>query len=168
MSFISRSRQKGFTIAELLIVIVIIGILASLIVALYNGVQLRARDAQRADDANTVQKFLETYLVTNGSYIKSDRFLNANAAAALASGPLVGLPKEALRGPTASAATVSSWGQWAGDVITNGYDYSVKSFTSTNGDCLNSNGNVDSDCTRFEIYYKVENGNTYKKLDSVK
>ena len=35
-------RQKGFTIVELLIVIVVIGILAAITVVAYNGIQERA------------------------------------------------------------------------------------------------------------------------------
>ena len=36
-------KQKGFTIVELLIVIVIIGILAAITIVAYNGIQQRAQ-----------------------------------------------------------------------------------------------------------------------------
>ena len=47
MSGIERTRQKGFTIVELLIVIVVVGILATISVVAYNGSQQRARNAAR-------------------------------------------------------------------------------------------------------------------------
>ena len=41
----TKVRQKGFTIVELLIVIVVIGILAAITIVVYNGIQNRANDA---------------------------------------------------------------------------------------------------------------------------
>lgn len=56
MSGIKHARPKGFTIVELLIVIVVIAILAAITVVAYNGSQQRARNAARLD---TVTKALE-------------------------------------------------------------------------------------------------------------
>ena len=53
--------QKGFTIVELLIVIVIIGILALLVLNTFNGVQQKARDTERQTDATSISKQLEAY-----------------------------------------------------------------------------------------------------------
>ncbi|MFZ2835990.1 MAG: prepilin-type N-terminal cleavage/methylation domain-containing protein [Candidatus Saccharimonadales bacterium] len=61
-------KQTGFTIVELLIVIVIIGILAAITIVAYNGIQGRARDTQRAQDMQTIVKALELYKATNGVY----------------------------------------------------------------------------------------------------
>ena len=60
--------SRGFTIVELLIVIVVIAILASVSVAAYSGVQQRARDTRRVSDMNTLVKALEMYKVQTGSY----------------------------------------------------------------------------------------------------
>lgn len=158
-------RRSGFTIVELLIVIVIIGILAALTIIAFSNIQSRARDASRVADVDAVRKFLENYHAQNGHYMKSDNFLNANAAAALSSGPLKGLPPEALRGPKASSSTVSSWGQWGGDVTSSGYDYAIKSFTSTNDNCIGG-AYADKDCTRYEIYQKIEATNSHKMYNS--
>lgn len=61
-------KQTGFTIVELLIVIVIIGILASITIVAYNGIQGRARDTQRVQDMQSIVKALELYKTTNGAY----------------------------------------------------------------------------------------------------
>ena len=59
-------RQNGFTIVELLIVIVVIAILAAITVVAFNGVQSRARDAKRAQDLSSIRKALLTYEAANG------------------------------------------------------------------------------------------------------
>lgn len=49
-------KQSGFTIVELLIVIVVIAILAAIVVVAYNGVQSRARDSKIQNDIAQIQK----------------------------------------------------------------------------------------------------------------
>lgn len=61
-------RQPGFTIVELLIVIVVIAILAAISVVAYTGIQARANDARRANDIRQVAKLIEVYYAENGSY----------------------------------------------------------------------------------------------------
>jgi general secretion pathway protein G len=63
-----QKHQAGFTIVELLIVIVVIGILAAISITAYNGVQQRARDAQRIDAIAKIRKGLEAYRAINGAY----------------------------------------------------------------------------------------------------
>lgn len=60
--------KQGFTIVELLIVIVVIGILATITVVAYNGIQGRALDSRRLSDARLIIKALEMYKINNGSY----------------------------------------------------------------------------------------------------
>lgn len=60
--------SSGFTIVELLIVIVVIGILAAISIVAYNGVQNRARDTQRVQDLRNITKALEAYKTVTGTY----------------------------------------------------------------------------------------------------
>lgn len=64
----SAVRASGFTIVELLIVIVIIAILAAITIVAYNGIQQRARDTQRKSDVANIVKALEAYYAVHGEY----------------------------------------------------------------------------------------------------
>lgn len=57
----SKNKVKGFTLVELLIVIVVIAILAAISIVAYNGITQRARDTQRATDAGNLAKAIVNY-----------------------------------------------------------------------------------------------------------
>ena len=59
--------QKGFTIVELLIVIVVIAILATVTVVAYNGMQNRAKNSQYISDVTTIVKKAELYPTASGT-----------------------------------------------------------------------------------------------------
>ncbi len=77
-----RKRDQGFTIVELLIVIVVIGILALLVITTYSGIQAKARNSKRASDVKSIQTQLEAFYSQNGYYpslgdMNSQTFLTA-------------------------------------------------------------------------------------------
>ena len=59
-------KQTGFTIVELLIVIVVIAILAAITIVAYNGIQSRAKDSQKKQDVEQIAKLIQLYDVDNG------------------------------------------------------------------------------------------------------
>lgn len=63
-----QNKKTGFTVVELLVVIVVIGILATIVVVAYNGIQQRARDTARTSDVAAIIKALELYYIKNGEY----------------------------------------------------------------------------------------------------
>lgn len=63
-----QKKQKGFTIVELLIVIVVIGILAAITIVAFNGVQTRAKYSKISQDLKSMQKLIEIYKADKGHY----------------------------------------------------------------------------------------------------
>lgn len=61
-------KNRGFTIVELLIVIVIIGILASLVIIAFNGIQQRANNTQTIDAASKYARIIQLYGQDKGDY----------------------------------------------------------------------------------------------------
>ncbi len=62
------SSSPAFTIVELLIVIVVIGILAAIVIVAFNGIQKQAGDAAVRSDLTQMAKMLEIYKAKNGRY----------------------------------------------------------------------------------------------------
>jgi prepilin-type N-terminal cleavage/methylation domain-containing protein len=60
------SSRRGFTIVELLIVIVVIAILAAITIVAYSGIQARARDATIRNAAAEVAKALQILAINQG------------------------------------------------------------------------------------------------------
>lgn len=65
---VSNKQQTGFTIVELLIVIVVIGILAAITIVAYNGIQTRANNTARVNEAKQWEGILMSYAATYGKY----------------------------------------------------------------------------------------------------
>ncbi len=52
---LKKAREQGFTIVELLIVIIVIAILAALVISAYTGIQTQARDSQAQANAKSAK-----------------------------------------------------------------------------------------------------------------
>lgn len=75
--------QKGFTIVELLIVIVVIGILAAIVIVAFNGVQARANKTAAESAAKTVQKKLEAFNAVKSAYPGTQAAMNTETESTL-------------------------------------------------------------------------------------
>lgn len=64
-----RRKQHGFTIVELLIVIVVIGILAAISIVAYSGIQSRANDTRIKTAVNQLEKSMLLWSSENGNQI---------------------------------------------------------------------------------------------------
>lgn len=72
--------SKGFTIVELLIVIVVIAILATITIVAYNGIQNRAHTTAQKTAAENLAKKVEAYNAINSAYPKYDTAGNITTA----------------------------------------------------------------------------------------
>lgn len=143
-----KRKQSGFTIVELLIVIVVIGILAAIVITTFTGVQKKGRDADRKSDVNAIYSQVEVYFAQEGKYpsltqLNDSTFRTAN---------LKGLQDDALTDPKGSAATL------VGTPAANSYAYAV-----TPSGCDNGTG---GDCTGFTLTATLESGGTFAKTGS--
>lgn len=70
--------KQGFTLVELLIVVAIIGILATVVLISLNDARTKARDVRRLADVRQVALALELYYNKVGSYISASNCVIIN------------------------------------------------------------------------------------------
>jgi len=145
-----RRSEGGFTLVELLIVIVVIAILAAIVINTFSGVQARARDTERQTDVKAVASQLEVYYTDNGYYPTPTQ---------MAGTPLTlfqGLSEDAITDPqgndsnsfqTSAATAVGQYG-----------------YVNTDADCDNTPSNR---CEDFTITWWNEVSNTSTSVSSL-
>lgn len=129
MKFNLKRREQGFTIVELLIVIVVIGILAALVIVQFTNIQQKARDTERKSDIRALQSKVAEYFALNAKY-------------PVALNDITNLPADACKGPGGSGTCASP-------------DYSYKAYRT--GTTVNTTGTTDcdnstNDCVNYIIY----------------
>jgi prepilin-type N-terminal cleavage/methylation domain-containing protein len=63
--------KSGFTLVELLIVIIVIGILSGIVLVTYNGLQARARDTRRMADLQNIAEAIGSYRAKYGNDVST-------------------------------------------------------------------------------------------------
>lgn len=146
----SYKKQKGFTIVELLIVIVVIGILAALVIVTFSGIQQRARDTERKTDINAIQGHVEAFYAQNGYYPSRT---NLNTASWRTTNTK-GLDPAALADPSnASTQTLDD------DAAAGAYAYEPLTSASPGASCESDQ----TTCAQYSLTATLEGGGTYVK-----
>lgn len=101
----TQTNQKGFTIIELLIVIVVIGILAAITAIALGGANARARDAKRESDVKSLQTALEAYYTIGNSQYPTEANMND---ATFRSENFQGLDESVFQDPNADDSQLAS------------------------------------------------------------
>jgi len=105
-------KNKGFTLIEILIVIAIIGLLASVVLVGLGSFRARGRDARRIADLRSVQNSLELYYVKNNNYPAVNNWTDLGTALIGASIGVTIVPNDPL---SASAQNYSYQYGYSGD-----------------------------------------------------
>jgi len=155
-------KQTGFTIVELLIVIVVIGILAALVLNTFAGIQQRARDTERKTDIKAVATQLEAYYALEGHYPHSQQ-INFSAGYNWVETNMPGLDRGALTAPGVASGT-SSFTQLTSPSTS---QYAYRPLTELGALCNTAGGFTASDCESFILYYRSEQDNTVKQFPSL-
>jgi len=141
--------KKGFTLVELLVVISVISILASISFIAYQQFNVSAKDSSRQSQATSLSKALDKYYQANGSYPNCNA-LSGDPATIISTLGLTGLKPSVFKAPDDS---VSNSIQCGGSSATNKFVY--------NGDGTTECSNNTSSCRSFTLQYKLEgSGNT--------
>ncbi len=135
-------KQQGFTIVELLIVIVVIGILAALVITTFTGIQQKARNTERTTDVKALHGQIEAYYAQNGYYPDLSNVTTTD---------LKGLDAGALVDPKGGSLQAG-----AGDATH--YGYSV-----TQADGTTACTTAAKDCAKYVLTATLEGGGTYVK-----
>ncbi len=150
-----KTKQSGFTIVELLIVIVVIGILAGLVITTFNGIQQKARDTERETDIKAIHAQVEAFWAQKGYYPSLTDLNDRTATTGFVAVNLKGLDTGAFQDPkgTASALVAAP--------AANSYAYAV---TNAGGTSCEAD---DTTCARYTLTATLEgtlNGsNTFVK-----
>jgi type II secretion system protein G len=97
--------HRGFTLIELMIVIVILGILMGTILPRLSGAQGRARDTARVADLNAISQALETYFNDFGSYPGTNGTVECLSESSTNSGSKLAIYLKGGKIPTPPSAT---------------------------------------------------------------
>ena len=112
-------KDRGFTIVELLVVIVVIGILAAITIVSYTGITAKANTTKALSNAQSVQNVAEVMAADNGNYPRlSTNFTTGSTTTKLPSGISLfytgGTGNNAT--PSATNGTVTVWYQYCGAI----------------------------------------------------
>lgn len=144
-----KNRQSGFTIIELLIVIVVIGILAGLVLTTFNGIQQKARDTERQTDVKAIHAQVEAFWAQKGYYPSLTDLNNRTATTGFVAVNLKGLDSGAFQDPK-DARAVGTAGTLAATPAANVYAYAVTNSAGTTCEA------DDTTCAKYTLTATLE------------
>lgn len=151
------SNHEGFSLIELLVVIVVIGILAAIGIVSYRTVQINTRDTKRSSSISVLAESLEDYYKKNGSYPSC--ITMAQSANNVAASVLTGISPDILATPSSSSGVNSIQAACADLTGASADLYSYVGDSSAN--CTTG-----TSCSRYILKYKEESTGSVVTLRS--
>lgn len=139
-----KNKQQGFTIVELLIVIVVIGILAALVITTFTGIQQKARNTERQTDIKAIHGQVEAYYASKGYYPTFDHLNDSTWRTA----NMKGLDQEALKDPKGTAFALAATSS------ATSYGYAVGTSAGTATSCASD----ETTCATYVLTATMEGG----------
>lgn len=147
-------RKQGFTIVEVIIVVVVVGILAGLATFAFVQVQANVRNGERAADMNIIADGLERYYQKNGAYPSCTAMTQTASSVAT----LLDIPTNTLTAPTATSGTNSI----AGCSLLTGSGADVYAYIGDpTAACV-----ANEFCYEYTLQYRQEGGSTIISKES--
>ena len=133
-----KDKQKGFTIVELLVVIVVIGILAAITVVSYTGITQKANTTKALSNAQSVQNIGEIFMAEKNKYpVTTADFSDATLSAKLPSGVTVA---KGQAGTVAVPTGTEPLTSLSATAKTTTVTYACSGGTATTNDCTGATG----------------------------
>lgn len=149
---VSLKNKKGFTIVELLIVIVIIGILATLVIVTFTGIQQKGRNTQRTTDIKALNGYIESFYAEYGFYPTVADMQSPDFVARY----MKGLDPQAMLDPKVKQPATGTTGMNVTNADGYGYEYTPEA--DSDGTCSTSasatgatDEPADTGCTKYTV-----------------
>ncbi len=159
-------RMSGMTLVELIYVIVIIGILASLSYSVSKSYQTMGTDSERVSDAESIARSFELTYTGNASssgpsYPTTNQAVDTSSYNTLFKNQDKAITKAPNTTSTTSIVAATSTAQPQSPTID---QYIYQPFTPSNTLCTNTDIN---NCVRFRLYYRLAGTNVVKIIESI-
>lgn len=157
------ARARGFTLIELIVVIAVIGILATITVIGFGKFQGDTRDARRSSSANVISESLEKYYDQNGEYPNCTQLTGSGAT--VSQSILKNVSPSTLVAPQAASSLVSQQNSIQCTSAGNTLTTTGPDFFEYTGDgspeCAGTGA-----CLSYTLRYKSESDGTIKSIAS--
>lgn len=154
---IRKQNNQGFTVIELLVVIIVLCILSMFVALAYSGVQAKNRNVERHKDIDALKSQLEAYYAESNIYPTLSDINNPSWR------------EQNLKKVTSGTVEDPSWKNTVAACVTGGkavlanaphskcYSYQV---TGSDGNSCNNSTNI---CAHYTLTATLEGGGTYVK-----
>lgn len=151
------NKTNGFTIIELLVVVIIVGILATLVATTYGGVQAKNRNSDREASLDKLQAQLETYYAQYSKYPTLANINDASWRKANMKDLSAGTMQDPRWDKDTAHCTADGTAVLSSSPASNCFAYQVT--TSEGATC----DNVKVACAQYTLTAQLEGGDKYVK-----